>query len=588
MIQSIELQRDYWDAWNASNREQRLSEVSLDQRDIVLRWLHELDRTDLDLIEVGFGAGWLCPSLKPFGRVTATDLSPHVLGRASQRVPDVRFIAGDFMALDIEPASFDAVKAVRAAEAAQKISTETNGRVQIDIFPNGALGSDTSMLSQLRAGAVEFFTLSGPILSLLVPVASINGIGFAFADYDAVWRAMDGELGAYVRAQIAKTDLVAMDRIWDNGFRQITSSTRPIVTPDNLRDFRIRVPVGQLWISMFRDFDAAPISLNFSEVYSALKNQLVEGQENPLAIISFAKLYDVQKYCSLTNHMWDGFWFLANRSAWERLPADLRIVVIGYTERQLRQGWTAGGRIWVHGIFHPEQLPRLAWLYGARLALFPPGMPESHCYALTDAWMSGLAVLAPDHGALAERVRHHGGGSLYDPAIGLDDWCARIVDEAAHARRFSGPVPLQTALPTMEAMMSQMQALYDTLPAGGTPRPPDDQALQRLAQKHLDGQFFRLEVTDLQRQVEAAWQAGEACRQQLAEQQALAAQRLSDLDALQQRLAAQQAELVQAQQQRDASHAAYLGLRHRVLRPLLWLPAPLRRGLAALGRRLRG
>jgi hypothetical protein len=269
-----------------------------------------------------------------------------------------------------------------------------------------------------------------------------------------------------------------------------------------------------------------------------------------------------------------------------RLPADLRIVVIGYTQRQLRQGWTADGRIWVHGIFHPDQLPRLVYLYGARLALFPPGMPESHCYALTDAWMSGLAVLAPDHGALAERVRRHGGGSLYDPVIGLDDWCARIVDEAAHARRHPGPVPLQPALPTMEAMMSQMQALYDPLPAGGTPRPPDDEALQRLAQKHLDGQFFRLEVTDLQREVEAAWRAAEDCRQRLAEQQALAAQRLSELDALQQRMAAQQAELVQAQQQRDASHAAYLGLRHRLLRPLLWLPAPLRRALAALARRL--
>ncbi|HEX8900663.1 class I SAM-dependent methyltransferase [Vitreimonas sp.] len=106
---SIELQRDYWDAWNASNREQRLSDVSLDQRDMVLGWLAALDRTDLDLIEVGCGAGWLCPALKPFGRVTATDLSPHVLGRASERVPDVRFIAGDFMALDIEPASFDVV-----------------------------------------------------------------------------------------------------------------------------------------------------------------------------------------------------------------------------------------------------------------------------------------------------------------------------------------------------------------------------------------------------------------------------------------------------------------------------------------------
>ncbi|MCC6787808.1 MAG: class I SAM-dependent methyltransferase [Hyphomonadaceae bacterium] len=109
MNQPIELQRDYWDAWNASNREQRLSEVSLDQREVVLGWLAGFDRTDLDLIEVGCGAGWLCPALKQFGRVTATDLSPQVLGRASQRVPDVRFVAGDFMALELAPASFDVV-----------------------------------------------------------------------------------------------------------------------------------------------------------------------------------------------------------------------------------------------------------------------------------------------------------------------------------------------------------------------------------------------------------------------------------------------------------------------------------------------
>lgn len=215
----------------------------------------------------------------------------------------------------------------RASEAAEKIKAETSGRVQIDIFPNGELGSDTSMLSQLRSGAIEFFTLSGPILSILVPVASINGIGFAFDDYDAVWRAMDGELGAYIRAQIEKADLVAMEKIWDNGFRQITSSSKPIGTPDDLREFKIRVPVGQLWISMFRVFNAAPISLNFSEVYSALRTHLVDGQENPLAIISAAKLYEVQKYCSLTNHMWDGFWFLANRQAWEHLPPELRAVV---------------------------------------------------------------------------------------------------------------------------------------------------------------------------------------------------------------------------------------------------------------------
>jgi TRAP-type C4-dicarboxylate transport system substrate-binding protein len=78
---------------------------------------------------------------------------------------------------------------------------------------------------------------------------------------------------------------------------------------------------------MFKAFDAAPASINFSEVYSALQTKVVEGQENPLAIISTAKLYEVQKYCSLTNHMWDGFWFLANRRAWAALPADLQAMV---------------------------------------------------------------------------------------------------------------------------------------------------------------------------------------------------------------------------------------------------------------------
>jgi tripartite ATP-independent transporter DctP family solute receptor len=215
---------------------------------------------------------------------------------------------------------------IRAREMAAAVKAETNGRVEIQVFPSSQLGSDTDTLSQVRSGAVEFFTLSGLILSTLVPVASINGLGFAFPDYATVWKAMDGELGAFVRGQIAKAGLVAMDNIWDNGFRQTTSSTKPINTPDDLRGFKIRVPVSPLWTSMYKAFEASPASINFNEVYSALQTKLVEGQENPLAIISTAKLYEVQKYCSLTNHMWDGFWFLANRRAWERLPENLRTI----------------------------------------------------------------------------------------------------------------------------------------------------------------------------------------------------------------------------------------------------------------------
>ena len=216
---------------------------------------------------------------------------------------------------------------VRAQEAAAAIKAETSGRFELQIFPSSQLGSDTDLLSQLRSGGVEFFTLSGLILSTLVPAASINGMGFAFPNYDAVWKAMDGELGAYIRQQIAKANLVAMDRIWDNGFRQITSTTKPINTPDDLKGFKIRVPVSPLWTSMFKAFEAAPTSINANEMYTALQTKVADGQENPISVLEILKLYEVQKYCSLTNHMWDGFWFLANRRAWERLPADVRTVV---------------------------------------------------------------------------------------------------------------------------------------------------------------------------------------------------------------------------------------------------------------------
>ncbi len=216
---------------------------------------------------------------------------------------------------------------LRATEAAARIKEATGGRVEINIFPSNQLGSDTDTLSQLRNGAVEFFTLSGILLSTLVPVASINGVGFAFKSYTQVWSAMDGQLGAYVRRDIDKRGLIAFDKMWDNGYRQITSSARPIRIPEDLSGFKIRVPVAPLWTSLFKAFGASPISINFSETYAALQTHLADGQENPLAVIDTAKLYEVQKYLAVTNHMWDGFWFLANRRAFDALPADAQLIV---------------------------------------------------------------------------------------------------------------------------------------------------------------------------------------------------------------------------------------------------------------------
>ncbi|MEO3388471.1 TRAP transporter substrate-binding protein [Mesorhizobium sp. CAU 1741] len=219
---------------------------------------------------------------------------------------------------------------VRAQEAMDKIREETSGRVSIQIFPNNQLGADTDMLSQVRSGGVEFFTLSPLILSTLVAKASISGIGFAFPSYDEVWPAMDGDLGAFVRGEIEKSNLVVLDKIWDNGFRQITSSTGAIESAEDLKGFKIRVPVSPLWTSMFTAFESAPASINFAEVYSSLQTGIVDGQENPLAIISTAKLFEVQKFLSMTNHMWDGFWFLANKRAWEAMPEDVREIVAGH------------------------------------------------------------------------------------------------------------------------------------------------------------------------------------------------------------------------------------------------------------------
>jgi tripartite ATP-independent transporter DctP family solute receptor len=216
---------------------------------------------------------------------------------------------------------------IRAQQAIDRIRAASNGRLDIKLFPANQLGSDTDLLSQVRSGGVEFFNLSTSILATFVSAAGIPNTGFAFEDYHQVWKAMDGGLGDYIRTEIAKRGLVTFSKVQDNGFRQITTSTHPIDKPDDLRGFKIRVPPAPILTSLFSAFGAGPTPINFSELYSALQTKLVEGEENPLAIIATTRLYEVQKYCSMTSHVWDGYWILGNRRAWHNLPDDLRTIV---------------------------------------------------------------------------------------------------------------------------------------------------------------------------------------------------------------------------------------------------------------------
>ncbi len=179
------------------------------------------------------------------------------------------------------------------------------------------------------------------------------------------------------------------------------------------------------------------------------------------------------------------------------LPAAVRIVLIGYADGQLGPGWLVPGRVWVHGVFEPTQLPALVGRYGAAVAFFPKGQPESYCYALSDAWLAGLPVVGPDWGAIGERVRAHGGGSLYGPDAPAADVALAVTRQleraAADRARVDDAVGSLVSVATMVQTMNKIYAAVEA-----APRAPDIVALKRVASNHLDSRFFRRELLRLQ------------------------------------------------------------------------------------------
>jgi tripartite ATP-independent transporter DctP family solute receptor len=227
---------------------------------------------------------------------------------------------------------------VRLKEAAGLIREQTSGDVEIRIFPASQLGGDMDVLSQLRSGAVDFFTLSGLILSNYVPVSAIPGTGFAFKSYDAVWSAIDGDLGNYLRQQIGKAGLYAFDKNWDDGFTQFFSSTKPINTPADLQGFKLRVPASPLFVSLFKALGASPVAINWAETYTALQTKVVDGLGQSFINMVASKVYEVQKYCSMVDFSWNGFFLLSNGAKWKAVPdAQKDIISRNFNEAAIKQ-----------------------------------------------------------------------------------------------------------------------------------------------------------------------------------------------------------------------------------------------------------
>ncbi len=221
----------------------------------------------------------------------------------------------------------DHPSSLRLKAALKNVQEDTAGRVDIQLFPAGALGSDIDMVSQVRSGALQMMYLPQGHLSSMDPRGALHSVPFAFKNYKDVWDAMDGQLGAYIRTIYAKVGLHAFERPWDHGFMHMTTRSKAIHTPDDMKGLKVRASVVPLYVSLFRALGASPTAIPFPELYMALQTKVVDAQTNPLQLLELAKLYEVQSFCSLTAHTWEGYFTCANARAWATLPADVQGVV---------------------------------------------------------------------------------------------------------------------------------------------------------------------------------------------------------------------------------------------------------------------
>ena len=217
-------------------------------------------------------------------------------------------------------------RSVAAERFAELVEAKTGGRVAVNVAGSEQLGSDGAVLMSLRTGAIDFSANSQGTSSNLVPEVGVLGLPFLFADPEEAFRVLDGPVGEELAKRFEKLGIIVLDW-WDNGIRHVTNSKRPIMRPEDLKGLKIRTPADPMTIDIFRTLGGATEQISFSELYVALQQGVVDGQENPLANIASAKIYEVNPYISLTAHKWESSPFLMSRIAWDRLSEDDRKVV---------------------------------------------------------------------------------------------------------------------------------------------------------------------------------------------------------------------------------------------------------------------
>ena len=199
------------------------------------------------------------------------------------------------------------------------------------------------MLTALRTGTLDMSVNSQGASSAVLPELSALGLPFLFPNAASAFKVVDGPIGEELARRFEAVGLIVLGW-WDNGIRHTTNSKRPITRPEDLRGLKLRTPPDPMTIDIFQTLGAATQQINFNELYVALQQGVTDGQENPLANIHSSKLYEVNRFISLTGHQWQCNPFLASRIAWGRLrPEDRRLVQEVAKEAEAHQRTVSGG-----------------------------------------------------------------------------------------------------------------------------------------------------------------------------------------------------------------------------------------------------
>ncbi len=200
---------------------------------------------------------------------------------------------------------------IGAEQFKKLVEAESKGEIKVNIFPQAQLGGERDLAEGVRMGTIEIASVAAGNLAGFVPELQLFGIPFLFPTAKQVYAALDGEVGKDIAAIMASKGFVSL-AFWEVGFRNITNNTRPVKTPEDMKGLKIRVQESKIWIQFMNRLGAVATPIPFGELYSALQQKVVDGQENPVATIYSMKFYEVQKYLSLTGHTYEPAHVIAN------------------------------------------------------------------------------------------------------------------------------------------------------------------------------------------------------------------------------------------------------------------------------------